>query len=455
MPTQPRRWTVLAIVVSFVAAVLSSAVGPSPVAAQAQPWTLTVDFVLTNSNNGDGVPSDFTMEVWDINGSLVASGPGPLIANLPGPGIYAIGMTGPGTFSATNATCEVDPGEEDDEEELDEPLNLPGSTIIAPTLPPGAEWEGTCDFAIWHHGPPSLTLTKQVNNFRGGTAVHSDFILEIYDENGQLLDSGPSPLDTELPRVGEFTVGESGPNGYRATSLACSSEFQADEPLEGPFSTITIPTPPYGHSGHTSCVLRNQDIDIHDVQVTKVLDPANAGAASVSDFTLEIYDDNGQLVDSGPSPLNAELSREGTYTIGESGPDGYTATDVTCTPTHYIAPVEEEEEEEEFDEALSDLAGASFTAPRLEFGDEWSISCVVTNAATASPESQPNTTSTTVPAGDNGADNADAPATGSENTSNPPATLAFTGPNSLWLTLLAVGLLLVGGVLSRATRKVR
>ena len=216
-------------------------------------------------------------------------------------------------------------------------------------------------------GSLTASVSVSVDNTLGGSATAADFTLEIYDETGALVSSGPSTLSVSLPGPGTYTLGQTGPEGYHVTLVTCSSNSRDEEPIDRPDATFTIGD--VGASQYSiSCTVWLTHEGSLSATVTKVVQNAHGGTATAGDFTMEIFDADGAVVASGSSPLTAELPGPGDYTIGETGPDGYVATAVTCSERLIR------------NEEPIGLGSATFTAPEPRLDGDWIIDCLVDNA---------------------------------------------------------------------------
>jgi LPXTG-motif cell wall-anchored protein len=215
----------------------------------------------------------------------------------------------------------------------------------------------TCE--IYIVGPPTVYVEHVVD---GGPADTTDFTTQLFDGTGALAgeSSDPSPdfcmggyilgdRVTEalppsvvadvcgaivVPAEVAYSVGAVLPDyGYEATA-----DCSAEPPFLGFLneriaSDLTTVEPPYPQSNASLCVLTatyyEQTITV-DVNVDN---SAGGTSSDGSDIEVEVYDQDGTLVDSGfdPAPNSASASAEftlpiGDYTIGVSGPDGYVFT---------------------------------------------------------------------------------------------------------------------------------
>jgi hypothetical protein len=165
---------------------------------------------------------------------------------------------------------------------------------------------------------PKLHLRKVVTNDNGGTATSADFTLSATgDEAGNNL-SGTSPVDSGATlKADTWDLSESGPEGYTRSDWVCVGGTQAG-------STITLVA-----GGEATCTITNDDI-APKLHLRKVVVNDNGGTAQVADFTLTA-DGAGANDLSGSSPVDSGASiKADTWTLSETGPDGYGSGDWTC-----------------------------------------------------------------------------------------------------------------------------
>ncbi len=221
-----------------------------------------------------------------------------------------------------------------DQQVPNEPIDDPNATFTAVAFL-------VCNVAI--QPVPVLYIDKVVV---GGDAAPADFTIEIFDAAGSPVgsvvdDAEPSsecdgfisPANTACANIGltpgDYRLGEVSPEyGYSATSVECSPLFQETEVFPSPFGDVTHST----EGEDTYCLITNTYYE-QTVSVDVVVTNDDGGAATAADFTIEVYDAAGVLVDSGidPEPGEGNASAEftlpiGDYTFGVTGPAGYETT---------------------------------------------------------------------------------------------------------------------------------
>ena len=278
------------------------------------PAQLTLRKVVDNGTTGaTGTPADWTLTATpqDIPDQEAVSGNGadgvtsvPVIA-----GSYALTESEVSGYEAGDWTC----------------TDALGGTVAVTdgvvTLSTGAEV--TCSITNTAQ-PSTLTLVKDVTNDDGGTAVATDWTLTATGPTtGVSGVTGDPAVTGATVAIGDYTLSESGPAGYTAGDWACATGT-ADLPVTGGVVTI-----PLGQA--VTCTITNDD-EPGTLTLTKTVVNDNGGTAEATDWTLTA--DGPTTGISGATGSEAVTGVEvsaGTYTLSETGPDGYTASDWTCT----------------------------------------------------------------------------------------------------------------------------
>jgi CSLREA domain-containing protein len=154
-----------------------------------------------------------------------------------------------------------------------------------------------------------LKLVKEVTNDNGGTAVPTDFILSA---DGPTPISGPGGVESDV-NAGSYTLSETGPSGYTASAWVCTGGTQNG-------SQITLAL---GQSA--TCTITNDDPTAH-LKLVKNVTNDNGGTAVPTDFILSAA---GPTSISGPGGAESDVNA-GSYTLSETGPSGYAASDWSC-----------------------------------------------------------------------------------------------------------------------------
>lgn len=93
-----------------------------------------------------------------------------------------------------------------------------------------------------------INITKTVTNDDGGTATPDDWTIELYDDTMTLVTSVPCNADGtclsgSFP-IGEYTVGEDGPDGYTSSVSVTLTEVEPSEIIDDPNAVFELP--PFG-----------------------------------------------------------------------------------------------------------------------------------------------------------------------------------------------------------------
>jgi Prealbumin-like fold domain len=242
---------------------------------------------VVNDNGGSKSAADFTMTVSGTavgGGSTSFSGaesPGTDVALAPGS--YSVGESGPSGYSQSlSADCS-------------------GSILAGQTK--------TCTVTNDDQAAHLIVIKHVINN-NGGSKTAADFTMTV-------IGSSPSPASfagAESPGTnvtlgaGSYSVGESGPSGYAASySADCTGSIANGETK--------------------TCTVTNDDIQPKLIVIKHVVND-NGGSKTAADFTMSV-------TGSSPSPssfpgaespgTNVALNA-GSYSVGESGPSGYSSS---------------------------------------------------------------------------------------------------------------------------------
>jgi hypothetical protein len=270
--------------------------------------SLTLLKTVTNDNGGTALNT-----AWTLTATGVAISPTNLSGTTPvasGAGFkadtYTLGETGgPAGYTASTYSC----------------VKNAGAPVTGNSITLGLGDTATCTINN-NDNAAHLVVIKHVINDNGGTAVASDFTLNI---GGVTAVGGNSVTGTEAPgvdktlsTVGAYTVTETGITGYSQSSSAdCSG-------------TIAL--------GETkTCTITNDDIQPKLTVIKNVVND-DGGNAVVANFPLFV---NATPVTSGvQNGFNA-----GNYTVSETGLTGYTAgpwgTDCAADGSITLAPGDE------------------------------------------------------------------------------------------------------------------
>ena len=268
--------------------------------------TLTVAKKVANDDGGSAVASDWTMDIAGTNVSSASfAGEEAGITITLDPGAYSVGESGgPSGYAMTlSADCS-------------------GAIRLGDVL--------TCTITN-DDIAPRLTVIKTVVNGGGGSAVASDWTMNIAGTNvSSTAFPGPETGVTVTLDPGADSVGESGgPSGYAMSRSAdCSGAIGLGDVL--------------------TCTIVDDDITAQLTVIKTVVN--DNGSAVASDWTMDIAGPNVSSTgfDGAEDPGVTMTLDPGIYSVSESGgPSGYAMTlsadcsgaiglgdDLTCTITN-------------------------------------------------------------------------------------------------------------------------
>ncbi|WP_105186316.1 VWA domain-containing protein [Micropruina glycogenica] len=270
--------------------------------------TLTLVKQVQNNYGGTAIATDWTLTgVGPLSISGVSGSPA-VTGAVVQTGVYNLSEAGgPGGYAAGEWNC----GDAD----------LTGAAV---TVPLGTDV--TCTI-VNSDLPAQLTLVKVVDaNNSGTTRVPADWTLTATPQGitGQDPVSGngdpatPGGVDAVEVFAGNYQLSETGPAGFDGSLWQCTGGVVADD-------VVTVP-----NAGNVTCTITNTAVAPTLTLVKQIDDPNNMGTAVATDWTLSA---------SGPSPINgvtgspavtAAAVEVGEYTLSESGPANYTASDWRC-----------------------------------------------------------------------------------------------------------------------------
>jgi len=260
------------------------------------PATLTLQKVVVNENGGTALVGDWTLTATqNVVEPAVLTGITGISGQLPA-GIYTLSEAGgPSGYTASAWVCgEVTLGTND---QLTLALGQSMTCTITNT-----------DL------PAHLTLVKTVVNTHGGSAAATAWTLAA---------AGPTPFSgttgtNAVVKAGTYTLSESGPSGYSASAWVCTAGT-----LEGASLTLAL-------NESATCTITNTDQLAHLTLVKTVVN-AHGGSAAATAWTLAAAGPTPFSGVTGSSEVTAVAVNAGTYTLSESGPSGYGASEWVCT----------------------------------------------------------------------------------------------------------------------------
>ena len=265
--------------------------------------TLTLVKMVDNGTTGATTPAT----EW----TLTADGPTP-ISGATGAatvttatvqvGTYTLSESGPAGYTASDWSC------------------TGGTSATTDSVTVAEGQHATCTItntAI----PPKLTLVKQVDTTAaGGSGQPTDWTLTAAGPTTVSGSTGDPSVTAVTVPVGAYTLSESGgPAGYTASPWSC---------VGGTAGTDAVTLAP---GDDATCTVTNTAV-MPKLTLVKVVDNGATGATAVAtDWTLS---GDGPVSISGVSGSGAVTGapvQVGQYTLAETGPGGYTASDWTCT----------------------------------------------------------------------------------------------------------------------------
>ena len=176
---------------------------------------------------------------------------------------------------------------------------------------------------------PTLKILKEAINDNGGTATISDFGITLTDTTlsfgaGSTVDkvttyeANPTVVSNK-----EYTLAETGATGYTQESLEC---LDGENDLG---STFTL-----NPGQNVICKIVNNDI-APKLTLNKIVSNTHGGQKGESDWTLyakqgDVIALSGQGASGDVDVVSGNTFQAGTYTLSETGPNGYTASNWSC-----------------------------------------------------------------------------------------------------------------------------
>lgn len=227
-----------------------------------------------------------------------------------------------------------------------------------PKTYPGKNWNAQGQ-AIWDADCKAGTLTL-VKVVEGSNAPVSDWTLSAdgtYDFSGV---SGTAAVTNVLVPAKQYTLSESGPGGYDASSWTCKDKGNNQPVTVTNGNKVNIPD-----KKDISCTITNtkQQPRVGELTLIKIVSGGNEQASAWTLYADGETDISGAT--GSASVTDAEVL-PGTYTLSESGPEGYTGI-WSC--------------EETSDKSTVVIDDNQIV---IEAGDD--ITCTITNTYTPDPE---------------------------------------------------------------------
>ncbi len=258
-------------------------------------------------SGGASVPGDWTLKADGPTGSPSYSKPGdhnafePIWANAE----YTLSETGPGNYTASSWSC-------------DKGVTVTGGKITVPA--------GTTDVTCEITNRRDLAKLAVVKKVDGGASVPADWKLSAKaaapnaDKNIVDRDGNITTL-AEVYAGTEYTLSETGPGNYTAGSWQCTGTGVSQNG-----NKVTV-----AKGGEVTCEITNTR-DLAKLAVVKKVD---GGASVPADWKLSAKaaapNADKNIVDrDGNITTLAEVYAGTQYTLSETGPGNYTASDWKC-----------------------------------------------------------------------------------------------------------------------------
>ncbi|WP_170206131.1 prealbumin-like fold domain-containing protein [Klugiella xanthotipulae] len=271
--------------------------------------TLTLVKNVANTSGGSAAASAWTLGfTGPQNGSGATGTSGVTSVTVP-VGAYALSETGGASgYTASAWSCV-------------------GGSLAGSTVTVGLGQNVTCTITNTDQ-PATLTLVKVVSGGEtGSTKTAADWTLtatpnSITGQNpvsgngtGVTADGG---IQVQSVFSGSYTLAEDGPSGFDAGNWVCQGGVVTDD-------TVAIPA-----GGNVICTITNTAVSPELTLVKTVDNGSGLGTAVATDWTLSA---------AGPTPISGATAsatvtaapvKVGEYTLSETGPTGYTASDWVC-----------------------------------------------------------------------------------------------------------------------------
>ena len=291
--------------------------------------TLTLVKVVDNGTTGATTPAtEWTLSAGGPTPISGATGSATVTAAPVQVGTYSLAESGPAGYTASDWVC----------------AGAASSTASSVTVTEGQDVTCTItNTAV----PPRLTLVKQVDGAAaGGTAAPTEWTLTA---TGPTTISGPTGAtavtDATVP-VGAYALSESsGPAGYTPSPWSC---------VGGTSGTNMVTLAP---GDQATCTIVNTAV-IPTLTLVKVVDNGTTGATTqATAWTLSASGPVSISGATGSAAVTGAPVQAGQYSLAETGPTGYAASDWVCT------------------------GGASSTATSVTLALGQSATCTITNTA--------------------------------------------------------------------------
>lgn len=267
---------------------------------------------VVNDNGGTAVPANWNLTATPT-GSFPAGLPtqtrtgasvGDAVSFNVRPGVvYNLTESGgPAGYDLTNIQCQV---------------VAPRSEVTSIQLAAGEA--GTCYF-INNDRPATLTLVKVVNNAGGGTATPANWTLSAAGPTPVIGPGNSALVTNRTVSAGTYALSETGgPAGYTASNWACTGGS-----LSG--TNVTV-----ANGANVTCTITNTAQQAR-LTLIKTVTNDNGGTATPAQWNLTATGPTTGINGvTGSAAVTNVAVAPGSYTLGETGPTGYTAGAWVCT----------------------------------------------------------------------------------------------------------------------------
>jgi uncharacterized repeat protein (TIGR01451 family) len=268
-----------------------------------QAATLTLAKTVTNDDGGTAAATAWTLTASGPTTISGATGAGAVTGAAVNAGTYTLCESGPSGYTAGTWGC------------------TNGVTVNASSQITLANGQSTSCTINNNDQPATLTLVKTVTNDNGGTSAATAWTLTATGPTTISGATGSAAVTAAPVSSGTYTLSESGPGGYTASTWSCSNGVTVNGS-----SQITLTT-----AQATTCTINNND-QAATLTLVKTITNDNGGTAAATAWTLTATGPTTISGATGAAAITGATVSPGTYTLSESGgPAGYTASAWTCT----------------------------------------------------------------------------------------------------------------------------
>ncbi len=260
---------------------------------------LTLVKTITNDNGGTAAATDWTLSASGSTPISGTTGSGAVTNAEVNGGTYTLSESGPTGYTAGSWSCT-------------------GGSQNGNQITLAAGESATCTINN-NDNAPQLHLRKTITTDNGGTDLATDWTLSATGALGSPTNlSGSTPVDSTTGfKADTYSLAETGgPTGYNAGAWDCGAATMPDA------THVTVPL-----GGNVTCTINNND-NAPALHLRKVVVNNNGGTAVAANWTLSSF---GLTPLSGTTPVDSDATfKQGTYTLSETGPSGYTASAWDC-----------------------------------------------------------------------------------------------------------------------------